>query len=162
MLHWMGPKAGIWVSCSCPTLCLWLSCDHFHPRLLQERHSMTQVDGPWIGCCTLYHPLMEPCKGNGVVQQHWVGPKAGIRVSCLCRPLCGRVPFSTKAAPREAQDDPMHWMLHIVTSYAGLMQRWWSGATHWMGPVAVPPCVCGHHVLIFTLGWSKRGTAWPT
>jgi hypothetical protein len=61
-----------------------------------------------------------PTEGCGVVQQHWMGLKAGFPGSPK-RPVLGlHAHFSSKAAPNEALHDPrrrmMNCQLHIVTS----------------------------------------------
>jgi hypothetical protein len=74
-----------------------------------------------------------PIKRNEVVQQHWMASKAGV-LGCELQTIflwsSAVLIFFQAAAPKETQHDPkqtMNWQLHIVTSFAGPIQRKWSG-----------------------------------
>jgi hypothetical protein len=71
-----------------------------------------------------------------VVQQHWMGPKAGFSGSVKSPVMqqCAHC-YPSKAAPNKAQHGPrqtMNCQLHIVTSFVGPTERTWSdaGALH--------------------------------
>jgi hypothetical protein len=117
---------------------------HVHENLEcdEEGHWGPKLDLGWTpNCCEQispitapnesHHDLLDRCRENGVVHQHWMGPKAGFWVThsfpMLWLWLCAQ--FKCTAAPK-AQHDP-----NMSIAHCNILC--WAHEEEWIGAAAL-------------------------